>query len=122
VTVATVGPPVKAFFAILLTLILVAAQSGAATASPTPCPKARCGCCAGGCAGRDCCLERSDGAPQSQPAAPAAPEHQLEPLVLAVTLPGSAPLRVSRFLPTSPAAVSAVVTVPIFRRGCTVRL
>ena len=111
----------KAFIAILLTLILVVAQSGAATVSSVSCPQACCGCCAGGCAGRDCCIDRSEGAPQSQPAVPApiGADNQLGPVLLATAFPFFATPQILCFVPTLPAADSTVVPIPLFRRDCT---
>ena len=85
----------KAFVAILLTLILVAAQSGVATTSSVASP-AYCGCgCASGCADTGCSVGKSNDTlvPQLAAPAPGSSETELSPLLLALRRPAASPPR-----------------------------
>jgi hypothetical protein len=114
---------VKAFFAILLILVQVAASFGVATCAPAAGKPAGKSCCCQGncaCAPGSCCVGQPDRPSQPAPAAPARPsvENDSAWLLPAAELSLRTPPDTSLLLPPASLAASPAAAVPVFCRDC----
>jgi hypothetical protein len=111
---------VKTIVVSLLNLLLVAAQTLAATGARDSTVPNRAACCGCGCGGQQCCMTKSSAPAPAQPASPAPSVSQNQTLLLlpAAMLAQATATPTAFELSSAPSLLTIPSAVPVFRRNC----